>query len=473
MEEYIVGDKRKQFWIMAIISAISLLITLDYSSLNISLPSIASYFGVKVSAVAWLPTLYLLIITSSLLGFGKLGDISGYKRVFIIGVGIFAVAAFACAIAPNFMVLVIARIVLSFGQSMYSPISIAILTTFLPSNMKGRALGLYATFQGLGLAAGPLMGGYMNTNFNWRGNFLITLPLSLIILVVAIKMLPSKQAAVTDTRFDFIGAILLFLGMIGLLYAINQGTQLGWGNPIIIASILVALVGFILFVIQEKRIPYPLLDFNLFKNLNFTFAVSASFFGLALYIGIVFLYPFYLQMMRHLNVAQTGIILMVPSIMMMVLAPIAGSLSDKIGCRRLCMLGMVLATGAFVMIAFQTQTSSIWFIFASMFCLGTGMGFFVAPNNKLVMQNAPSDKQGVASGVYKICLNAGSSIGIALFMLVLAQVVLFDVAKMNIMLTQVRQYPNLMMAGFRGAFVLGIVLGLLTLLFSFLAKDNK
>jgi EmrB/QacA subfamily drug resistance transporter len=472
MEDYVVRDRRQQFWLIAIVSAVSFMITLDYSSLNISLSTIANYFNVKVGVVAWLPTIYLLIITSTLLGFGKLGDNIGYKKVFLIGLGVFALGALGCALAPGFAALFIARAFQSLGQAMYSPICIALLTYYLPAEMKGKALGIYATFQSMGMAAGPVLGGFLTSTFGWQANFMLAVPLALLILLAAWKMLPAKQGQAADTRFDLSGAVLLFIGLVGFLYAMNTGARAGWTDVLVLTAIISAVVAFTLFIIQERRVAYPLLDLNLFRNLNFTFAALASLTIMAMNIGMGFLFPFFLQLMLRVPIAQMGLILMTSSLMMMILAPFAGSLADRIGSRRLCIAGAGTAALAFLSISFVTPQSSLSQVVLSLALMGIGMGCFVAPNSRLIMQNAPADKQGVASGVYKIALNAGSSIGIALYILVMSYVVIFDVAKVNIMLSEVRQRPEIMMAGFHGAFLFGIALALIAMVFSFLAKDK-
>jgi len=473
MEEHVLTDRKSQNWLIGIICAVSFMITLDYGSLNISLASIAKYFNVKAGLVAWLPTLYLLVITSSLLGFAKLGDIKGYKKIFILGLSVFCIGAFLCAISPNIYVLMFARSFQSFGQAMYSPACIAIITTFLPAEKKGKALGLYATFQGLGLALAPPLGGFITSNFSWRGNFLFAISITAAVILFSLKFIPSKQAKASDTRFDIGGAVLLFVALASLLYAVNSGTRAGWTAPLIISCFVIALISFILFFLLEKKIAYPLLDLSLFKNRNFTFAALAAFTGLALYIGNGFLFPFYLQLLRHLDISRSGLILMASSTMMMIMAPVAGSIADRFGSRKLCLSGMAVVTAAFILFSFLNQDSSLAYVVLCLACLGTGMGLFMAPNSKLLMAQAPLDKQGIASGVYKIALNAGSSIGIAMYMLVLAQVVLFDVARMNIILSEAKNHPDIIMAGFRGAFIFGIALGALTLVFSFLAKDKK
>ncbi len=180
MDEFVIKDKRGQYWLIAIVSAVSFMITLDYSSLIISLPSIAAYFGIKVGLVAWLPTIYLLIITSTLLGFGKLGDNIGYKKVFLMGLVVFGLGALLCAIAPNFTFLFITRSLQSLGQAIYSR-SAMLLTCYLPANIKREGAQLYATLQGLELTcAVRWSGGFMNSYFSGGTTSSMTVPLALL-----------------------------------------------------------------------------------------------------------------------------------------------------------------------------------------------------------------------------------------------------------------------------------------------------
>jgi EmrB/QacA subfamily drug resistance transporter len=449
------------------------MITFDYGSLNISLAVIAKYFGVKIGDVAWLPTLYLLIITSSVLGFGKLADNIGFKKVLIAGIAIFALGAFFCAVSRNFKVLLISRSFQSLGLSLCGPCEVALITKFLPQHFRGRGLGIYATFQGLGMALGPAVGGLINTHLGWRANFLVALPFSLFILLAAIKKVPSKHAAISDSRFDFIGAILIFIFLAPLLYAVNSGTKLGWNNSIVITCFIASIVGFVLFIFRQKCISYPLLDLNLFRNLDFSFAVIAAFFGLFISVGIVFILPFYLEILKGLGVSGVGAIMALPAVLLMLLSPVCGYLSDCFGSRRLCCLGMVLVAIAFLIFSFSVKADGTRFIVLGLIFFGTGLGLFLAPNNKLVMSLAPAEKQGVASGVYKIFINAGSSIGIALFILVATQAMLFNAAKLHIPLSEARNHSQVMLAGARAGFIFGFFVSLITLLFSYLAKDKK
>lgn len=471
--EHIIQERGRQIWLVSIVSILALMITFDYGSLNITLAVIAKYFGVKINDVAWLPTLYLLIITSSVLGFGKLADNIGFKKILIAGVSIFTLGAFFCAVSNSFQTLLISRAFQSLGLAMCGPCEIALVTKFLPGHIRGRGLGIYATFQGLGMALGPVIGGFINAKFGWRFNFLIAIPFSLFIILAAIKRLHLKQAKVSDTRFDFIGAFLIFIFLAPLLYAVNSGTKIGWGNPVIIASFFAALCGFALFIFREKNISYPLLDLNLFTNLDFTFAVIAAFFGLFISVGVIFIFPFYLEILKSLDISRVGLLMTLPALLLMFLSPLSGYLSDRIGSRKLCCLGMVLVTAAFLLFSISTRLQGIVTVILALFFFGTGLGLFLAPNNKLVMLLAPGDKQGVASGVYKIFVNAGSSIGIALFMLVATQIIIFNASKIQIPFSEARNHPDIIMAGVRGSFIFGAIISVITFMFSYLAKDKK
>ncbi|MFH1593266.1 MAG: MFS transporter [Candidatus Omnitrophota bacterium] len=476
MNNSVINDRTKQNLLIGIVGASIFMFTLDYSLLNISLPAVSNYFNVSVGIIARLPLAYLLVLTSCLLGFGKLGDIKGYANIFIIGLVIFLGGTVLCGIAPNVNALLAFRILQSAGEAMFSPTGIALVTTFLPSNMKGRALGVLATAQGLGFSLGPALGGFLNTHFSWRAIFFVNVPIAIIAIIFALKYLPKKQektvGASVDASFDMVGALLIFAALASLIFGLNSVVKKGWTDPVIIGSFAVFAICLPLFIIQEKRTAHPLLDLGLFANRDFTLANCAALFAICVYIGVTFLLPFYLQLIRGIGIARAGLLLMIPSIIMMTLAPFAGRISDSIGSRKLCLFGMIPATASFCIFALLHQTTNIMVIAAALVLLGLAMGSFMAPNNKLVMSHAPLDKQGTASGVYKIVVNVGSVFGIALFPLVLAQSILGRIAREHIDKAMVRHSPDILQGGFQKAFIFGIALCVAALLFSALAKDK-
>jgi len=473
MEDYIIKDSKRQILVAAIAAVSVFMNTLDYSMLNISLPAVSKYFHVNIAAIAWLPLIYLLIVTSSLLGFGKLGDIRGYKGVFILGLSIFTVGTLLCGFAPTMNSLLAFRAFQSAGEAMSSPVAIAMITSFLPSNVRGRALGVVALAQGLGMAAGSAAGGYINSHFMWRAIFFVNIPIGIVMILASLKVLPKEQAKIADKRFDIPGAIFIFVALASLLFFMNSITKLGFKNPVMIGSLAVSIISFLIFIIQERRISYPLLDLGLFSNMNFTFAVISSFLATFVLLGFSFLAPFYMEFVRGFSVSTAAAMLVIPSLVMMVLAPFAGRISDQIGSRVLCSIGAAIFCLVFAVLSVFDVNTPVVLIVISFFALGCAAGIFMAPNNKLVMLQAPQDKQGVASGVYKMFLNIGSVLGIAIFpMLIMGKVHSLMVSK-HIDMTTVRQSPEIMCAGFRSAFLFAVAVCLLMFIFSFFARDKK
>ncbi|MCX5687017.1 MAG: MFS transporter, partial [Candidatus Omnitrophica bacterium] len=263
MENHIINDKRTQLSI-TLIAAISVFMnTLDYSMLNISLPAVSKYFHVNLAAITWLPLIYLLVVTSSLLGFGKLGDIRGYKGVFILGLGIFTAGTLLCGFAPTMGSLLAFRAFQSVGEAMSSPVAIAIITSFLPSNVRGRALGIVALAQGLGMAAGSAAGGYINSHFIWRYIFFVNIPIGIAMILASLKVLPKEQEKVADKRFDIPGAVSIFAALASLLFFMNSVARLGFKDPVMIGCLAASIISFLIFIMRERSISYPLLDLGL------------------------------------------------------------------------------------------------------------------------------------------------------------------------------------------------------------------
>ncbi|MFH2033125.1 MAG: MFS transporter, partial [Candidatus Margulisiibacteriota bacterium] len=377
--ELLINEPSKQWILMGIVAISIFMYSLDYSMLNISLPTISNYFNVSVGVVALLPLAYLLVVTSTILGFGKLGDIKGFSKLFMIGMGIFVVGTFLCSLAPSLNILLLIRVFQCLGEAMYSAAGIALLTTFLPSNIKGRALGIVATSQGLGLSLGPAIGGMLNTYFSWHTIFLVNIPIGVVTLMLALKFLPRKQLEARDKSFDVPGSILLFVLLSALILTLNYAGRLGWSDPFIIGSIITFVTALVAFIVRETRAKSPLLDLELFKNKNFSFANISAFLMVCGCFGFSFLFPFYLQLVRGIDVSMSGFLMMIPSILMMVLGPITGNLSDKIGSKGLSVAATILMIASFGMLTVLSPTASLLYIAACLFVLGCAMGFFLAP----------------------------------------------------------------------------------------------
>ncbi len=473
MEERLILKKRNQNLIIAVISASVFMFSIDYSMLNISLPTITGYFNTTISSVSRLPLVYLLVVTSTVLLFGKLGDTLGLKKIFTIGLAIFIAGTSLCAFAPTLNALFIFRIFQCFGEAMFSPIGIAIVTTCLPSSIQGKALGIMATAQGLGFSLGPVLGGYINSHMGWHGIFFVNIPIGLCVLAAALKALPSKQEKPLSERIDYLGAVLIFVSLAPLIYTLNSIGKMGLNNPVIISCLAIFGAALILFIIREKRTKDPILDIALFKNMDFTFAVLSAFSAIFVYMGLLFLFPFYLSMVRGLDAMHSGLILMAPAMMVMIFAPLAGIISDRIGARQICSIGMALTGLAFFMFSLFAPRSSLFFILPSLIVAGIAIGCFLPANNKLVMAHIPADKQGMGSAVYKIVMSLGGVFGIAVIPLVLMKTIYAKTAVLHMSIQNVKHSPEVLMAGFDAAFRFGAFVCVAGLIFALLAKDKK
>jgi len=473
MEDSLKQERRKQNWIIAIVSASVFMFSVDYSMLNISLPTITKYFSATIASASRLPLAYLLVVTSTVLLFGKLGDILGLKKIFTAGLIIFIAGTSLCAFAPTLDTLFALRIFQCFGEAMFSPIGIAIITTCLPSSIQGRALGIMATAQGLGFCLGPVLGGYINSHIGWHGIFFVNIPVGVCVTIAAFKALPSKREKTSPEKIDYLGAVLIFISLAPLIYVLNTVGKSGLNNPVTISCLTVFAIALALFIIREKRVRYPILDIAMFRNLDFTFAVLSAFCAIFVYMGLMFLFPFYLSMVRGLDVLHSGLFLMAPALMLMIFAPIAGIVSDMIGARKVSSLGMALTALAFFMFSFFTPKTPILLILPSLMIAGVAIGCFLPANNKLVMAHVPRDRQGMGSAVYKIVMSMGGIFGIAVMPLVLMETIYAKILVLNMNMQDVKNSPEVMMTGFDAAFKFGAIICILGFIFAMLAKDKK
>ncbi len=473
MEECLIQEKRKQKWLIVIASAAVFMFSVDYSMVNISLPTIAVYFKATIGHVSRVPLAYLLVVTSTVLLFGKLGDIIGFKKIFIAGLVIFVTGTFLCAFAPTLNTLLALRIYQCIGEAMFSPMAIAFVTVFLPPGVRGKGLGFMTTAQGLGFCAGPVLGGFLSDHLGWHSIFFVNIPLGLATIITAIKMLPHEQTLPAEKRVDITGSVLIFISLSTLVFALNSIPAMGLKHPMIISCLATALVAFTFFLIQECRAKNPILYLSLFKNRDFAFATASAFCVIFVYMGLMFLFPFYLNIVRGIDMMHSGLFLMVPAFMVIISSPVAGLISDKFGCRLICTFGVSLTTLAFFLFSLLKPDTPLFHITPSLIIAGIAIGCFLPANNKLVMAQAPEDKQGMAAAVYKILNSTGGVFGIAILPMVLMRKVLEQAAIAHIDRSMLRYYPDILIMGFDAAFKFGMFVCLAGLLFTVLARDKK
>lgn len=407
------GLERK-WWILIAVGVGSFMTALDGSVVNIILPVVSRAFNTDVAAVEWVVTVYLLVVSSLLLSFGRLGDMRGHKLVYVSGFLVFVVSSALCGFAPSVVVLVVARAFQALGGAMLLANSPAILTKNFPAQQRGQVLGLQATMTYLGLTVGPSLGGWLTSQYGWRSVFYINLPVGLLALLLSVYFIPLDAGAERAERFDLAGAVTFMAGLVALLLGLNQGHAWGWSSPAILGLLSAAVILLAVFLFIEQRVTQPMLDLSLFRVPLFSASTASAVLNyICLFTGI-FLLPFYLIQARGLGPAQAGLILTAQPIVMAIMAPLSGTLSDRIGARLLSTLGMAIIAVGLFLLAQLTADSSLSYVALSLATVGLGTGVFVSPNTSALLGAAPQHRRGIASGIMATARNVGMVLGVGL-----------------------------------------------------------
>ena len=407
-------NSRTRWGVLLAIGLGTFMSALDGSVVNIILPVVRQQFSASVAAVEWVVTIYLLVISGLLLSVGRLGDLRGHRSVYAAGFLVFLLGSALCGLSPSVGFLIGARGLQAIGAAMLMANAPAILTKSFPAEMRGRALGLQATMTYLGLTVGPSIGGWLATALGWRWVFYINLPVGLAALMLALHFVPRDSGNAARQAFDLRGAVTFALGLVALLLALNQGHDWGWTSPATLGLFAGSVILLLAFLRMERSVPAPMLDLSLFRQRTFSAAAGSALLNYVCVYGLLFLLPFYLLQARGLSTAQAGLLLTAQPLTMALVAPLSGSVSDRIGTRLPSVLGMgLLAVGLWLMSGLTADTPSLAFV-SKLAVAGLGIGIFVSPNNSALMGAAPSHRQGIAAGILALARNVGMVIGVGI-----------------------------------------------------------
>lgn len=407
--------KIDQKWLVLLAIGMSTFMSaLDTSVVNTVLPVITESFKSHLATVEWVVIIYLLIVSGLLLTFGRLGDIRGHRPVFLLGFSIFILSSALCGMAQKIELLILFRGIQAFGAAMLAANSPAILTKSFPSSQRGQALGLQATMTYLGLTVAPSLGGWLTDFFSWRAVFYINIPVGLFAFALAWIFIPRDGDKSKRESFDFLGAVLFLGGLVSLLLALNQGYAWGWFSPFILGLILSAIILLFLFIHIERSRYNPLLDLSLFVNRVFSFSIVSAVLNYIAVFSILLLMPFYLLQGLGFSPSQAGLILTVQPIVMALIAPISGSISDRVGTRIPSVLGMLVLTIGILLMSRLSPTSSVVQIGFVLAIVGLGTGTFISPNNSAIMGAAPRERQGIAAGLLATARSTGMVLGVGI-----------------------------------------------------------
>ncbi len=382
--------------------------TLDGSILNIANPTIAKSLAVGLQQIQWVVTSYMLAITATLLFLGNLGDKIGSNRIYTAGFLGFTLGSVLCGLSHTLSSLIAARVFQALGASMLMATGIGIVSNNFPPDERGKALGLTGSIVGIGNMTGPSLGGFLVARFAWPTIFWINVPIGVLAFFLAWRYLPRQEQASSDRGFDPVGIILFGLSATILVLSLSAHAGLDWN--LLILGLLLLLA----FYHYEKRSPQPLLDLGLFKVKTFLFGNILGFIIYILQNFMYFLLPFYLERLLGYSPAQSGLLMTIPPICLIFTAPLAGSLSDRIGPARLTSVSFLLASLAFVVFSLMNAETGPLHIILGLVIFGIGMGCFGSPNNSSILGAVPKSKAGYTGGFIATIRNFGHALGIAL-----------------------------------------------------------
>jgi EmrB/QacA subfamily drug resistance transporter len=405
--------KANVWWTFGITSAALFMVTLDNLVVTTAIPVIRRDLHAGLSGLEWTVNAYTLVFAVLLLTGAALGDRFGRRLVFSIGLGIFTLASAAAALAPSIGALDAARAVQGLGGAIVLPLTLTILSAGVPANRRGVFLGAWGGISGLAVAFGPLVGGAVVSGISWHWIFWLNVPLGLVLMPLALLRLDETKGPFG--RVDLPGLGLASAGLFGIVWGLVRGNSVGWGSPEIVVALVAGFVVIAAFVMWELRAEHPMLPMRFFRNRTFTLANIASMlmsFGM---FGSIFLLAQFFQTVQGYSPLGSGLRILPWTAMPMIVAPIAGALSDRIPAHRIIGTGLALqAVGLAWIAAVSTPTTPYSDLVAPFALSGIGMGLFFAPIANLILSSVRGEEEGQASGANNAVRELGGVFGVAI-----------------------------------------------------------
>src|SRR3954471_25067922 len=408
-----VTDENRKWWTLGAVSVGLFMIMLDNTVVNVALPSIRSSLDMGIEGLEWVVAGYALTFAAFLLMGGSLPDFVGRRRIFMAGLAVFTGASLACGLASSGSFLIGARIVQGLGGALMNPATLSIITATFAPRERGRAIGIWAGVSALALAIGPLVGGLLTEHVNWNWIFFINVPIGVLGLFTAPIMIAESRDQSAEQRLDVPGLAASAVGLFSLTFAFIEANKYGWTSWQILGAFALAAVSLVTFVLLERHQRAPMLDLSLFRNRTFGGANAAMLFvGLAMF-GTFFYVSLYMQNVLHYSPVEAGASFLPMTILIILIAPRAGALTDRVGSRWLVGGGMTLLA---VMLLYYSQLGvheSFWALLPGLLLGGVGMGMTMTPVTAAAMSAVAVDKAGVGSAVLNSARQVGGSLGIA------------------------------------------------------------
>jgi EmrB/QacA subfamily drug resistance transporter len=391
------------------------LVFLDSTVVNIALPNIIDDYNITLSKASWIINAFVLVLAVLLVTFGKIADMVGRVKVFIIGLIIFTVSSFLCGFAPNEEILILSRVFQGFGGAMVIPTSMMLVRTAVPPEKTGMAMGIWGAIGALAVAIGPSLGGIVTEYIHWRWIFYINVPIVLMFLPFIILAFKGHKDVKAPFRLDVWGILTLSVSLFFLTYAILQGEELGWTSTPIYIYFGISLFTASLFILIERKVKYPLVDFTIFENRYYLSGVLTNLVGGSLLMGTLILLPIYLTQVKGYDTLESSFLITPLSAVMLVVAPMIGKMIDKIGYLIPMTVGYLFTIVGYLLLLNIDKNTTISYLVIVMAILGTGLGILLVTSVTVCTASVSDKHVSLGSGIFATSRNIGGSVGVALF----------------------------------------------------------
>ena len=412
MGRLLAAENRKWLTLAAVAFGL-FMIMLDNTIVNVALPSIERDLDISISELEWVVNGYALTFAVLMLTGGKLADFLGRRRIFIAGLAIFTLSSLACGLATSAHMLIGARVVQGSGSALMNPATLSIITATFPPRQRGAAIGIWAGVSAMALAIGPLVGGVLTEQIGWSWIFFINVPVGIIGIAVARLVIAESRDMSHEQRLDLPGLLASAIALFALTYGLIEANNYGWTSARILSLFAVAVVFFVCFVVLELRQRVPMLDLSLFRNSTFAGANATMMLVALAMFGVFFFVSLYLQNILRYSATEAGATFLPMTMLIILIAPVAGRFADKVGSRWLMGAGMTLVGGSLLLFSRLDASSDFWNILPGLLTGGVGMALAMTPTTTAAMGSVPVDKAGVGSAVLNSMRQVGGSLGIA------------------------------------------------------------
>ncbi len=410
---HLITEDNRKWWTLGAMCFALFMIMLDNTVVNVALPSIQKDLGATISGLEWTINGYTLSFAVLLATGGRLGDIFGRRRMFLVGVVIFALSSATAGFAPDETALVLSRVVQGVGAALMMPGTLSIITDAFPAHERGKAMGTWAGVSALALAVGPVLGGFLTEHVSWRAIFYINIPVAVGAVLATLFAVRESRDTSVGREVDCAGVAVLTAGLTALVLALVEGNAWGWGSTRIIALLVGAAVALPLFVFVENRVRAPMVQFDLLSDRNFLGAVVVAMIISFAMLGVFFFLALYMQDILGYSPLEAGVRFLPSTLMIVGVAPVAGRLSDRIGPRWLIAGGLVIVAASLFSFSRIAVDSTYLDLLPGFMLLGIGIAMTMSPMTSAAMNAVPVQKAGIASGVLSMFRMVGGSLGVA------------------------------------------------------------